>query len=128
VREGIGVAETESTAQVNDAQAGIRCEQFRHKLERGFMRRRKEYDFRATFGDSFDRERTAGRLAPAAKLWKQLREASDIRISLAKIEYRPFDMWVPQQEPGQLESRIARGSDDGDPQGVVHRSISSMRF
>src|SRR5580704_5689836 len=42
VRERFGIAETERAAQVDNAQAGIRCKQIRYKLERGFMRRRQK--------------------------------------------------------------------------------------
>ena len=92
------------------------------------MRSGKKRNVRAARGDGLDRKRMAGGVAPASKLREKIGEAMDVRVGIAKIERRFFDVRVPQQEPGQLVSRVARYSDDGDPCRVVHRSISSTRF
>ena len=128
LRERLRIAETKRSAQVHDAQRGIRCQQRGNQFERSLVRSRKKYDFRAARGDRLDRKRPARRVSPAAKLRKKLRQATHVCIALAQKESWLFDVWVPQEKPGQLESRVARYSDDGDPAGIAHRSISSTRF
>ena len=79
------------------------------------MWRREKYDFRATRCYGLDRKRPARRISPAAKLRKNLRQAANVRIAFAQKESWLFDLWVPKKKPGELESRVARYSDNGDP-------------
>src|ERR1700693_806984 len=115
MRESFRIAETIRAAEVHDTQSRIRGEQRGHEFERRFVRRRKKGDLRAAAGDGFHGKGFAGGFAPSAQLRVQLREAADARVAFAEIENRFFDFWVPKKEAGQLKSRIARCSDDGDP-------------
>src|SRR6202050_2617543 len=128
VRERFRSAETIGAAEVHDARSRIRGKQRGHQFERRLVRRRKKDHLGAARGDGFQGKRFAGGFAPSAQLWIQLREAADFGMAFAEIKDWLFDFWVPKEEAGQLESCVARCSDDGDPQGVVHRSISSTRF
>jgi hypothetical protein len=64
------------------------------------VRSRKECDLGTAGSYGLDRKRAAGRVAPATQLRKKIRQAMNVRMSLAEKECRFFDMWVPQQEPG----------------------------
>jgi hypothetical protein len=64
------------------------------------VRSRKECDFGAAAGDGLNGKRAAGSVTPATQLREKIRQAMNVRMSLAEKECRLFDVWMPQQEPG----------------------------
>ena len=98
--ERLRVAETECAAEVHDTERGIRGEKRGNKLQRSLVRSRKECDFGAAAGDGLNGKRAAGSVTPATQLREKIRQAMNVRMSLAEKECRLFDVWMPQQEPG----------------------------
>src|SRR6202035_2143437 len=87
----------------------------------------QERQFRSALRNCLHGKSPARRLAPPAKLRKDLREAVHRLGAFAQIKRRFGDSGVPKQELRQLESCVAGCSNDGAPHGSVHRSMASNR-
>ena len=100
LHKSFGLAETKRAAQIHDAQRWICSQERGYQFQRGLVRRGEKHGLSAALRDRLDRKRLARSFAPTAKLRIELCQAAHIRVRVAQIKSRLFDLWVPQQEPG----------------------------
>src|SRR5208337_4930286 len=117
--------EAKCTAQIDHPQT--RVEQLWPNLRRDFVRRGEKSRARGICRNRFDGKGPQRRLAPTAQLGKKLGKAL-CTCGIANIKRWPGNHGMTQEEGGQLITRIAGDTNDGDVPGISHFTCASIFF
>src|SRR5215467_1356097 len=91
------------------------------------MRRSQKGSAGIACGDGVQRKSTDSGLSPSAQLREKLRKAT-VAVRFANIKGRLGDCGMAQKQRGQLKTRIAGDTNDGNAAGVVHFTCASIFF